>query len=91
MITKENFERAIELVDGVTRCEVEANHALECSGDMPGLSLRVRVAGGRDVDVAKAIWRTRPVGYETMGEVVHEIEEVDVGCVTMIRFTRKIT
>jgi len=65
---------AIENIDNVTQAVVLENDtdAVDASG-LPAHSFQVVVSGGKNIDVADAIWLKKPAGIRAFGDITVEI------------------
>lgn len=86
--TVEAIRASLREVDNVTDAFVLENRTLVVDGDgLPGKSFECVVAGGTEQDIADVIWREKPAGIETHGDIPKNVTDSQ-GDTQVINFSR---
>lgn len=67
--TKPSIEASLLQVDGVTSAYVSENTTVETIEGQPAKSYECFVTGGSETNIANEIWRTKPAGIATYGNI----------------------
>lgn len=73
--TKPAIEASMLDVDGVTAAYVLENTTLETVNGVPPKSYETFVTGGDDDNIARELWRSKPAGINTFGNITIVIED----------------
>jgi uncharacterized phage protein gp47/JayE len=76
-------------VTGVISVSLNENFTNVAIGGLPPHSFETLVTGGTDIDIGNAIWRTRPTGIETIGNVSVTVKDIN-GVDRIVKFSRAV-